>query len=131
MSGHAGCKRPDRVARNKNRATHGMTNSPEFKSWQSAKARCTRPSNIGWKNYGGRGIEFRFKSFAEFYEHVGPRPAGMSLDRIDPNGHYEIGNVRWATYSEQIANRRKYSEISQFTDNELFAELARRGYAVE
>lgn len=37
MSGHAGCKRPDMILRNKRNATHGMTNSPEFKSWQSAK----------------------------------------------------------------------------------------------
>jgi len=50
-------------------------------------------------------VEFRFASFDEFFAELGPRPEGCSVDRINPLGHYEPGNVRWATVLEQAANR--------------------------
>lgn len=109
---------------------HGMTDSPEWSSFQSAKSRCTRPNLANYSAYGGRGIEFRFKSFDEFYKELGPRPEGLSLDRIDPNGHYEVGNVRWATDRQQAQNKRKYTTIDRYTDDELVNELSKRGYAV-
>ena len=127
MSGHRGCKRPDMIVRNKQNAKHRMSDSPEFMTFCNAKYRCNNPHAPNYPHYGGRGIEFRFQNFKEFYTHVGPRPFGMSLDRIDVNGHYELGNVRWATVSEQIANPRNYSTIDQFTDEELRNEMARRG----
>ena len=59
------------------------------------------------EHYGGRGIEVKFESFQEFIDHVGDAPTlDHTLDRIDVNGHYELGNIRWATWSEQIRNRR-------------------------
>lgn len=51
------------------------------------------------------GIEFRFKSLNELVEHIGTRPEGKTLDRINTLGHYERGNVRWATPQEQSQNR--------------------------
>jgi predicted nucleic acid-binding Zn finger protein len=89
------------------RLTHGMSDSPEYEAFQSAKIRCTNPSDAAFKDYGERGIEFRFESFAQFFAHIGKRPTTKhSLDRKDVNGHYEIGNVRWATPSQQQRNRR-------------------------
>jgi hypothetical protein len=87
--------------------------SPEYSSYIHAKMRCNNPKTDGYKNYGGRGIEFKFTSFLEFYEHIGPRPEGTSLDRKDNNGHYEPGNVKWSTQSNQLFNRRKKSEMPQ------------------
>ena len=52
-------------------------------------------------------VEFRFESFDEWFAELGPRPEGCSVDRIDNLGHYEPGNVRWATHKEQCNNRRK------------------------
>jgi len=86
-------------------STGGRT--PEYYSYASARQRCKNPNNHKYAIYGGRGIEFRFKSFEEFYTHLGPRPAGTTLDRENTNGHYEPGNVRWATAKIQNYNRRK------------------------
>jgi hypothetical protein len=86
--------------------THGQSYTSEFRAFTSAKNRCTNKKNQGYKNYGGRGIEFRFKSFEEFWQELGKRPPGLSVDRINNNGYYEIGNVRWATGSQQQRNRR-------------------------
>ena len=82
---------------------------PEYRAYINAKTRCSNPNVPNYKYYGGRGIEFRFKTFEEFIKSVGLRPsAEHSLDRIDVNGHYEVGNLRWATRSEQQHNRRDY-----------------------
>jgi hypothetical protein len=72
-----------------------------------AKYRCTNPKANGWKRYGGRGIKFLFTSFEQFFTELGPRPKGRSLDRINNEGNYEPGNVRWATPKQQGQNRRK------------------------
>ncbi len=83
---------------------------PEKAAYFQARQRCRRPlpQNRTWWNYGGRGIEFRFESFEQFYAVLGPRPSPThSVDRIDVEGHYEPGNVRWATRSEQALNRRR------------------------
>jgi hypothetical protein len=70
-----------------------------------AKRRCKNGKDFA--NYGGRGIEFRFTGFEQFYAELGPRPSPEhSLDRIDNDGHYEPGNVRWATQSQQQKNKR-------------------------
>ncbi len=83
--------------------------SPEFNAFTNAKARCTNPNNPGFSGYGGRGILFKFSSFTEFMKDVGPRPQnGLSIDRIDNDGHYEPGNLRWATGTEQQHNKRRY-----------------------
>jgi len=77
----------------------------EHNSYHSAITRCENYKADNFKYYGGRGIKFKFKSFDEFYLELGLRPRGKTLDRINNNGHYEKGNVRWSTRKEQIYNR--------------------------
>ena len=78
----------------------------ELASYEAAKGRCTNPNRKRYEYYGGRGIKFLFKNFYDFYHHIGPRPEGTTLDRIDTNGNYEHGNVKWSTRKEQGTNRR-------------------------
>lgn len=78
----------------------------ECRIYYMAKDRCTNKNNKDYAFYGGRGIEFRLTSFKTLIEVLGPRPPGYTLDRIDNMGHYELGNLKWSSQSEQALNRR-------------------------
>lgn len=89
--------------------THGMKGSPEYSSWQAMKARCLDPGNKDYPRWGGRGVTIHpdwIVSFEAFFAHIGRRPKGTTLDRIDNRRGYEPGNVRWATPTQQQRNRR-------------------------
>ena len=89
--------------------THGMSKSVEYAAYREAWRRCTLKTHRKWNDYGGRGIEFRFTCFADFLKAVGRKPhPSLVLDRIDNDGHYEAGNLRWATASESNINRRPF-----------------------
>jgi len=109
-----GCLNKDTtIQRNKNRATHGRSHTPEFKAWGSMKERCLNRRSPSFAHYGGRGITIcpewlGADGFARFLDHVGLKPSpDHSIDRINNDGNYEPGNVRWATPSEQARNRRQ------------------------
>jgi hypothetical protein len=90
----------------KRNTTHGMSHTREYRSYKAAKERCCNPNHRYFAYYGGRGIEFRYASFEEFFADLGLCPPGRSLDRRDVNGHYQPGKCRWATPKEQANNRR-------------------------
>lgn len=101
------------------------TKSTEYASYIQAKQRCTNPNDAFYKDYGGRGIEFRFCSFQNFIETVGRKPTPKhSIDRIDVNGHYEKSNVRWATNKEQSRNKRNNRLITAFGQTKCVIDWA-------
>ena len=83
--------------------------SKEYAAWQHAKKRCFNPKDKFFHRYGGRGIIMCEKwrnDFLAFFEHVGVAPSkDHCLDRIDNDGNYEPGNVRWSSQKEQANNR--------------------------
>lgn len=84
----------------------GIKNDPVIATTLSSFYKAKQRSKMGKKHHPCyQHVEFRFDSIQHFIECVGIRPNGKTLDRIDPLGHYEPGNVRWATIQEQVANR--------------------------
>ena len=126
-SNNCGCRR---------NLKHGFSRrgkvADEYNIFHLARKRCNNPKDPNYKYYGGRGIAFLFSSVEELIASVGRRPSReYSLDRINNNGNYEPGNVRWATASEQSANTRPRKLLEDFTDREILDEIQKRGLNCE
>lgn len=99
---------------------------PIYSVWATMVQRCTNPRNPDFAFYGGRGITLceRWREFTYFLADVsaeiGDCPRGHTLDRINNDGGYEPGNIRWATRREQAHNSRR---VRWLTANGVRANL--------
>lgn len=105
-----GCNRPATISAR----YQGHGKNPLYRVWTQMRQRCHETYAANHKWYGARGItvcdRWRFgedgkSGFECFIEDMGPRPDGLTLDRINVNGDYEPGNCRWATWKEQANNK--------------------------
>lgn len=89
--------------------THGMEGTPTYKSWNNMMMRCTNPNRINYAEYGGDGITVSesWYKFENFFEDMGIRPEGMTLNRIGGARVYSKETCEWATPSEQSYDQKK------------------------
>lgn len=126
----------------KSNLKHGLKKHYLYSLWSSIKSRCYIKSATGYKNYGGKNItifqEWKddFKLFYDWIlDNLGDRPTNKhSLDRINSNGNYEPGNLKWSTQFEQSQNsgvaktNAKMVKIIYdlyFTDNKTILEISK------
>lgn len=135
---------------------HGQSSTSVYSVWSQMKNRCANPRNGDYSRYGGRGISVCARwcegdgsrgGFETWLSDVGERPSrAHSLDRVDNDGDYEPGNVRWATRQEQSSNTRRSKPLklgqrtfvtlvaaARYVDmpvKRLGARLRRLGYSV-
>lgn len=99
----------------------------EYHTWWDAKSRCHNPEHPAFPSYGAKGItmcdDWR-DDFGRFLKDVGPRPEGMSLDRIDPHGPYAPHNVRWADIKTQARNKKDTKWVTHPTTGKAIQAAA-------
>ncbi len=125
-----GCLQKEKASiQGKNSATHGLSKSRVFNSYNAMKQRCYYDKHKDYHNYGGRGIkicERWLNSFENFLADMGHPPPKTTLDRKNSNGNYEPDNCRWADHKTQAFNQRNTKHI--LFNNELMSlsEACRR-----
>lgn len=115
-----GCRR--------NPKTHGLSKTKTYACWEGMIQRCTNPKFAGYKNWGGRGIKVckSWRKFENFVSHMGLRPKGLDLSRIDNDGDYEPGNCRWESRKANLRNTRRTRFVEWKGKRMSIAELAER-----
>lgn len=107
---------------------HGRSEHPLYPAWVNMNKRCYDEKYQYYHRYGGRGISVCWewnrdnpdgpKNFIDYIEkELGPRPKGYDFDRIDNDGNYEPGNVRWLSHPDSRSNTtqiRKNSITSKY-----------------
>ena len=114
MTKSCGCLRVDA------KTTHGLCDHPLYQVWVGIRARVLDPTHAKYKDYGLRGITIDPdwvddpSAFITWVgETLGERPSAQhSIDRIENDGPYSKGNLKWSTAKQQCNNRRNSLHIT-------------------
>lgn len=108
-------------------AHKGVKPNTTYTVWRSMRVRCSEPKAQSYPRYGGRGVTVcdRWQSFENFLADMGECPHGLTLDRINNEGNYELTNCRWATRKEQQTNRAMTRWLAYNGRKYCLADLAR------
>ncbi len=106
---------------------HGMAGTNTYTIWIDMVRRCTNPKIKQYKNYGGRGIKIceEWLNFETFFNDMGDRPEGMSLDRINSDGDYCKENCRWVDNMTQQSNKRNNTYVEFNGERNTLAQWGR------
>lgn len=105
---------------------------PEHNSWRAMVERCTNKNAANYRYYGGRGITVHkdwigVGGYQRFLAHVGRKSSPhLTIDRIDTNGNYEPGNVRWADRNQQSRGRRYCIRVAFNGEKMTLAEWSKK-----
>jgi hypothetical protein len=119
---------------------HGLAGTRLYGSWLNMMRRCYNPSDAYYEDYGARGVKvcLRWHDLSNFAADMGHPPEGLSIDRINNDGHYSCGkcdeclsnnwpmNCRWATPTEQSRNTRFNRNITFQGETRCLSEWAQR-----
>jgi hypothetical protein len=114
---------------------HGFSGTSEYNSWHAMIGRCTNENDIGYANYGGRGITVcdRWLDINNFIADMGLKPTPKhQLDRKENNGNYEPGNCKWSTNTENMRNTRSNHLVTVLGETLCMTEMgAKYGVSIE
>lgn len=84
--------------------------------WQSMKDRCTRPQNMNYHRYGGRGIAIcdewlRYENFKKWSVENGYNDT-LTIDRVDNDAGYAPGNCKWVPFFDNQQHKSTTIDIN-------------------
>ena len=99
-----------------------------YTTWASMIARCSNPKQIGFKDYGGRGIRVcvawrKYVTFMKWAKENGYRD-DLTIERLNSNGNYCPSNCIWIPGRKQNRNRRDTRLITAFGETKGIADWA-------
>lgn len=113
-------------------STHDMYSSNIYRLYYGILQRCYNPKSTKYAIYGGAGVtvcDRWLESFENFYEDMGERPEGLSLNRVNGAKIYSKETCEWATYSIQSYDSiRSHNKAVGVIETKCGTYQARIGY---